>query len=201
MSTTKSSSLALHLGGVGAVAIITGIAYMAGVRPLMAARVQAWQFDRELNEKRSVVEDLRTELASTRSDLSTVRRSLETGDIRLVGSSLVNSQIAKLGIAAESANVMLTETSPGQPEEGALLVRVPIRISGKGHYPDFAKFLEGLDHDLSDTVVLGFDISGRADVPDEPATFSVDLLWYALREGAESGARAGGQTPVAKTPG
>lgn len=188
MSTPTHTSLRLHAGAVGALALLTGIGYLMGVRPLLAARVEAWEIDRTLVEKQSAVSDLRADLASTKNDLAGIRRSLESGDIKLVGSSLLNSQLAKLGIAAEEAGVVLSETAPGQPEEGSLLVRIPIRISGRGHYPDLARYLRSVNDSLKDTVVVGFNLSGRAETPNEPATFSVDLLWYALRESTDSGA-------------
>lgn len=191
MSTPKTSGWRLHAGALGALALITGLGYVVGVRPLLIARVEAWELDHSLNEKRSVLDELRAELATTKSDLAAVRSTLNAGDINLVGSSLLNSQLAKLGIIAESAGVAVSEAAPGAPEEGPLLVRIPIRISGKSHYPDFAAFLRALDKDLKDTVVVGFNLGGRADTPSEPATFSVDLLWYALREGAASEVREG----------
>lgn len=191
MNTPNTNGWRLHAGSLGALALITGLGYMVGVRPLLAARVEAWELDHSLTEKRSALDDLRAELATTKNDLAVVRRALDAGDINLVGSSLLNSQLAKLGIAAETAGVAVSEAAPGAPEEGSLLVRIPIRISGKGHYPDFAAFLRALDKDLKDTVVVGFNLGGRADMPNEPATFSVDLLWYALREGAASEVREG----------
>lgn len=198
MSTQATNGWHLHAAALGALSLITGLGYVVGVRPLLAARVEAWEMDRALSEKRSALDDVRAELAATKSDLAASRRALDSGDINLVGSSLLNSQLAKLGIAAESAGVALSDAAPGSPEEGSLLVRIPIRISGKGHYPDFAAFLRALDTDLKDTVVVGFNLGGRADMPNEPATFSVDLLWYALREGADSGVREGGSAGQAR---
>jgi Tfp pilus assembly protein PilO len=182
MTTRATPALHLHVGAIVALALITGVGYLAGVRPLLASQVEAWNLEQAVQEKRAIVDDLRTDLATTRKDLAHARQSLDSVEVNLVGSSLINSQLAKLGIAAEEVGVVLTETAPGQSEEGSSLVRIPIRIAGKGHYPDFARFLHLLDDRMKDVVVVGFSLSGRAETPTEPATFSVDLLWYALRE-------------------
>lgn len=188
MSTHPTSNLRLHAAALGALALITGLGYLMGVRPLLAARVEAWELDRTVGETQTTVNDLRSEFMATKGELAAARQTLDSNNLSLVGSSLLNSQLAKLGIAAEEAGVVLTETAPGQPEQGSLLIRTPIKLSGRGHYPDLARFLRELNSALKDTVVVGFSLSGRADAPTEPATFSVDLLWYALRESADSGA-------------
>jgi Tfp pilus assembly protein PilO len=184
MSMRGRSAIHLHVGAIAAMALITGVGYLAGVRPLLASQVEEWNLEQAVREKRAIVEDLRAELATTRNEMAHARKSLDSVEVNLVGSSLINAQLAKLGIAAEEVGMVLTETAPGQPEEGAALVRIPIRIAGKGHYPDFARFLRTLNDRMKDVVVVGFSLSGRADTPTEPATFSVDLLWYALREHA-----------------
>ena len=66
MSIQSNPTLGLHVGAVCAMGLITGAAYLAGVRPLMAARVEAWEQERLLNEKRMAVDELRSDLGATK---------------------------------------------------------------------------------------------------------------------------------------
>lgn len=186
MSQVRNSAVATHVGGVTALLLISGAGYLAGVRPLMAARVDAWQVERSIADRRAKVDALRADLASAKSEVELTQKQLTTANIPLLDNTLINTQLAKLGLAGEEAGLVVSETTPAPPEEGKGLVRYPIRLSGKGRYGDFTTFLTKLRSNMPDTVVLGFTMSGRSETPDEPASFSVDLLWYALREGAGS---------------
>ena len=66
---------------------------------------------------------------------------------------------------------------PGEASGSVRYSTVPIRINGRGKYPQFAKFLRALREELPDTSVTDINLSGGGSTT--AATSTLNLLWYA----------------------
>ena len=78
---------------------------------------------------------------------------------------------------AANQGLQVEAIEPGEASGSVRYSTVPIRINGRGKYPQFAKFLRALREELPDTSVTDINLSGGGSTT--AATSTLNLLWYA----------------------
>jgi Tfp pilus assembly protein PilO len=153
--------------------------YLAGFSPLSEARAARRVQDLELTEKREAVEHHARVQAGWKASLE--HASSEGPQVRLRPATDVLDQVAALSRAAAEAGLTLDEVKPGQAVGKERFATLPLHMSGTGAFPGFEAFLHRVRTSFPDTGVVAFEIKGEPEHADKPASFSVDLRWYASK--------------------
>jgi Tfp pilus assembly protein PilO len=175
----KHPWLKIDAAGVGVYLALTLVVYCLGVQPLLARKADSAQRARELSEKRQKASGLVTTLTSLKRELATMEQRLAESPLRLQPMSAVNQRIAMITDLASQSQLTLNEIQPGKASHGTHYATLPIVLTGSGSYPTTAAFLHRLHTTFPDTGVASFTLAAIPTQPDVPATFKLDLAWYA----------------------
>jgi Tfp pilus assembly protein PilO len=184
----------VHAGGVCVLAAMSLIAFMAGVRPLLARWSAAAALKVAVDSRQQIAGDVERQEAALRDDLNRVRMALDASSLTLQTAAFRNERLARLTeLAADhdlSVNGVLT-TDVVRDERYDM---VPIRIEGMGSFPDCVRFLHDLNGRFRDTGVRAFELRGSPGRHATDAFFRFEMVWYAApslasAEGGDRGMR------------
>ncbi len=164
--------------GVGACIVVTGLAYLLGVAPVMDQAKQTGQQRQAFLDQQRQANALRASYDSINRQIQQIQRALDREGFRLKPAIQMNQHLADLTELATQAGLSLHGIQPGQAVRGEHYGSVPITISGIGSYPSCAKMLHGLHQKFPDTRVtrLGLSVSSSTRTPT--AKFDLSLVWY-----------------------
>lgn len=185
MSRTTPSSVkfpVIHAGGVGAIIVVTAIAYGVGIAPAQRSRDAAVAERQTLAERTQELSELEAQAREAAGRVRELKGKLAESKVRLESASQINSQVGRLTALAEAASLRIFEVTPGESRKGARYSQVPIRLTGESNYAAFTTFVESLHHEFPDVEVSSFKIAGHPDSPSAPAQFALELAWYTLAD-------------------
>jgi len=169
----------IDAAGLGACALITGLAYLAVVRPVWLAQAESDRLVPILSRKQEDLRSARAALAKLREDLEDTRAQVQDLPLRLESSTQVNSRLARLADLASRSGLELHQMLPDQTHTGARYDTVPIKLSGAGDYRKVTRFMRDVHEQFADIAIVGFDLSaGRAG--QGQARFDIGLAWYTI---------------------
>ncbi len=165
--------------GAGICAVLTGIAVLMVVMPVVRKQSDQAALRADVNQQRQLAARFDESQRLLRKELDFVREELASSQLRLQPTQYLNTRMALIVELASGSSIVIDETRSGTVKAGPRYQTVPIHLSGTGSYSDSASFLHQLHLTLPDTGVVGFELSGKPDNPETPATFRFDLIWYA----------------------
>lgn len=195
------SARGLHTaGGVVALLMLVG-AGLAGVRPLLANRTAAAELSATMAGARERSDAGRAQLGTVRERAASLKRELAASTVSLRPGAALNEQLGALTALAQRVGLRVQQVSPGKAASGTRYTTVPVRVTGSGTYPGVALFLAALHESEPTTAVAGVSIRSDAaaqgpvsavEAASRAATFTLDLVWYALPAKVDPAGGAGG---------
>ncbi len=174
----------VHSIGAGGFAVLSVIAALAVVNPVLTARAERASLRSELERRQLQLADLEQARRDVQGRLDATRQELGDGRLQLESSGRLNRRMARLVELAATSGLDIHEMRPGTPVTGDRYDTVPIMLSGQGSYPQCAGFLHLVHETLPDTGVTDLDLSGNPTHPELGARFRFDVVWYAAPDPA-----------------
>lgn len=106
------------------------------------------------------------------TELQQVKARIAAAPERLRPASSLNERLAALVALAGECGLSIQDLKPGDGVRRAKEFAVPVRVVGRGSYPDVARLLHALHDDMSDISVDGFRVAASGD-------YTLDLQWLA----------------------
>jgi len=169
----------IDLAGAAVCAILVGLGYVAGIRPLLVHRSDTAEENTRLATQRREGAELADTIAALKDQLAGIERDLAESTVRLAPAHQVNRRIARMADLAADCGVKIDEIQTGNPVAGARYQTIPIRLVGQKSYPACVTLLRRFREAFPDTAVASFELSRNPADPASPAKFQIDLLWYA----------------------
>ncbi len=181
---SKSSGLlGIHAAGVGACVLLSLIAYVTLVDPLVRKQATAANLRQETQTRQKKVADLESALGTARERLGAMQQELTAGAVRLELAAHVNKRIASVTELFSTCALHVDEVQTGGVSSGSQYDLVPITVVGRGAYQQCARLLHGLCAEYPDMSILRIDLAGNPAAPGELGKFRLELFWYAAPSG------------------
>jgi Tfp pilus assembly protein PilO len=184
----KSTLRCWHIDALGllACALLTGVAYVAIVAPVLQKHSERSALRDELAEKRDRISALAQMERQLGGQVAELREELALSEVRLQPPQYLNTRMALIVELASAIGIVINETRAGGVKPGERYQTVPIFISGSGSYSKSAAFIHVLRGRLPDTGVVGFELSGNPGKPEATGKFRFELIWYAAPARADA---------------
>lgn len=169
----------IHAAGGGAMVVLTLLAYLVGLRPLLISHGLSITLRSNLQDQEFKAAQLSRTCSSMEGSLLRIRRELEESPLKLQGSEYRNERLALLTelAAMNGLDVDVVQTTEVKHDE--YFDMVPIQLRGTGRYPDCAAFLHHLNEKFPDTGVKSFTLTGRPGFKSTNSHFRFEMIWYA----------------------
>lgn len=155
---------------------LTVLAYLVEIEPAMREREATRAALNELADKRETRSHLQTTIHNNDKQIATLQAN-QAKELQLLPPAQINDRFSALSALASDQGLQVEAIEPGEASGTVHYSTIPIRINGRGKYPQFAKFLRALREELPDTSVTDVNLSGGGSTT--AATFTLNLLWYA----------------------
>jgi Tfp pilus assembly protein PilO len=174
----SSSTRSVDAAGIGALLLITALAYFAGVEPAIR---RAGELRAAFN---SITDRAKEAQEAEGARLDAERKSAALGvalksSVKLLPIASMNERLAALADTAKSNNITVSQLTPGTPTVLAKYMSVPVKISGNCTYPELTRLLRQLHEIMPDTAVENLAITVDPNRTDATSAYSIDLVWYA----------------------
>lgn len=164
--------------GIAVLALVSVGAHFMVVQPFRTARADALAGNAELSTMTHALSTLESEVRSARDTLADVEKQLRSA-LALEPASSLNQRMAAIPELGDACGVRVREVIPRAPQPGRRFTRVPLTIGGEGPPGALNVFLRDLHARFPDTEITTFTIAARTDDPQEPARFTLEMVWYA----------------------
>lgn len=178
-SRNKNLLWKIHAGGVGAIIVLTLLAYLVGLRPLVVSYGEVLVQKSTLLSQQSRVGQLKKSRESLSSMLAGVRQELEASQLTLQTSDFRNEHLAQLTNLAELNGLNVDGLQTTDVKHNDHYDMVPILMTGFGRFPDCAAFLHQLNSKYPDTGVKSFELKGKPGPKPADSFFRFNMVWYA----------------------
>jgi Tfp pilus assembly protein PilO len=162
--------------GVSVFIALTLLAYVLQFEPVMRDQDALRLGNAELTEKREQSSRLQTTIRNLNTQMDD-HQDAQKKELKLQAPSEINDRLSALSTLASDNGLLVEAVEPGEGASGRRFSTVPIRMNGRGTYPQFVKFIHALRSELPDTAVTDISIGGGGG--SAAATFTINLLWYA----------------------
>lgn len=156
---------------------VSAAAHFFGFVPVRAARAAAMGENALLSTRSE-------ELAERERSVEAAKARVRELDERIAAAiplqtpDKLNQRMAAIPELGAAVGVRVREVVPKSPQTGKRLVRVPITIGGDAPTTILTTFLHELHSRFPDMEVLTLNLAARPESPQEPARFTMDLVWY-----------------------
>lgn len=164
--------------GMIAIALLSAVAYLAGVSPMLSRHAAVRGQQQELNAAKAKSADLQRVLATSKEQLALTHRALAAEPLRLERAASLNQRLAIVTDLAMQGGAGLDDVQPGKITPGPQYDAMAIHLAGTGSFPAFAALVHRLRNDFPDIGISGLEIAGSSQELLDTAKFSIDLLWY-----------------------
>ena len=169
----------LDLAAAGLAIVLTGLAYVAGVHPLVRHRQEAAAIRDRLTEAEQTARQLDISKRRVERTLEKQRRALPTDAVKLRAAAHLNQQLNALIGLARDRGLDIDEVHVGDSIEDEHYRKIMVVLRGTGTYQTWTEFLRSLHEQFRDVAVKGFELAASVRWPASEVTGSVDLVWYA----------------------
>jgi Tfp pilus assembly protein PilO len=166
----------LHAIGVAIFIALTGLAYVLEFEPALRDRDAMRAGLAELADKRETISRLQATIHTSNAQIAALQAS-QAKELQLLPLAEINDRLSSLSALAAAQGLQVEAIEPGEASGSVRYSTIPIRINGRGRYPQFAKFLRALREELPDTSATDINFSSGGSTT--AATFTLNLLWYA----------------------
>lgn len=165
--------------GITVCAALTGLCYIALIRPVTLNRVAYAQLQPQLAERAQAVKKAKARLTALQTELEVTKTQLADLPLRLEPSSRVNNRLAQLTDLAAEMGIEVHQVQPDPARAGKRYDVVEITLSGSGDYGQVTHFMRGVHDTFADTAIVEFDLKS-AGTTVSAAQFNIGLAWYTL---------------------
>ena len=185
----KTTLRCWHIDAIGllACALLTGVAYVAVVSPVLQKHSERSELRTQLAEKRDRITSLSLMERQLARQVAQLGEDLALSEVRLEPPQYLNTRMALIVELASATGIVINQTRAGEVRPGERYQTVPIFISGSGSYSKSAAFIHLLRDRLPDTGVVSFQLSGNPGKPESTGAFRFELIWYAAPTRADAG--------------
>jgi Tfp pilus assembly protein PilO len=169
----------IDAAGIGAILAMVGLLYFAALRPMMDHRDAVAVQRQLLDAQDQKAADAAASLKTARQRLSDVQRQIADNPQKLEPLRALNNRLAKITTAAAGQGLDLTDIRPGSASVAQHYTTVPITLTGAGSFRNCVRYLHTLHERFGDIAVVSVKITGTPSDTSKPATFQLDLRWYA----------------------
>jgi len=162
--------------GVAVFVALTGLAYVLQFEPAMRDREALRLGTETLADKREQIGKLQSTMHNMNGQIASLQTALDS-ELKLLPPSQINDRLSSVSTLAADHGLIVEAIEPGETSSAQRFSTIPIRITGRGTYPQLAKFIHALRSELPDISVTDISISGGG--TGVAATVSLNLLWYA----------------------
>jgi Tfp pilus assembly protein PilO len=174
--------LPIDATGIATVAAVAALIYLAWLGPRLNQARECRAAAVELSARLDEAARLRAELAQAEARAREIRMRVEQAPRFLRPLDAMNARLSELTNLAVECGLSLETLSPGQPSRLERLVRVPVRMAGRGGYADCVRFLEAVHARFPDVEVEGLRLVSPGE-SGGPASFAIDCAWLADHSG------------------
>ena len=161
--------------GLAIFVALTGLAYLLEFEPAMRDREAVRAHSIELADKRQTISHLQANIHTVRGQIGALQ-SAQARELKLQTPSAINDRLSVLSTMAADKGLLVEAVEPGDASAAVRYSTIPIRISGRGRYPQFVTFIHAIRAELPDTSITDLSMSGGG---TGAASFTLNLLWYA----------------------
>lgn len=162
-----------------AVALMTGLAYLAVVRPLALSHAEQQGREQQLALHREQAQKLEAARRSVERHLAAATQELSESPIRLEPPERLNHRLALITSIAADHGLKIVELQPSPAVERELHRQIPIRMVGEGDYPNWVEFLHQLHQSHPDAGVAALAVERRGALSEQTVRVRMDLIWHA----------------------
>ncbi|MEO1584648.1 MAG: hypothetical protein AAFR96_08760 [Planctomycetota bacterium] len=163
-----------QLGIVG-VLVITALAFVAVVRPLLGAQTARLLAERELSTKKDEQARLLADVADTSARVGGLAEQVAVYKDSFEASSRLNERIGEVTSLAETLGVQLESIKPGRPVESSGFTSIGVSLAGRADADALTDLVSRTRTLFPDIGVRSFSISGD---PGTDARLVADLVWF-----------------------
>ena len=175
----KNPLLKIHACGLGAILVLTLLAYMVGLRPLCVSYGEVLLQKSTLMSYQSRIAHLKESRKSVSSRLGSVQQELNASKLTLQTSDFRNEHLAQLTNPAELNGLNVDGLETTDVKHNVHYDMVPIQMTGYGRFPACAAFFRQLNSQYPDTGVKSFELKGKPGPNPADSFFRFDMVWYA----------------------
>lgn len=175
----KNPLLKVHACGLGAIIVLTLLAYMVGLRPLFVSYGEVLLQKSTLMSLQSRIAHLQESRNSVSFRLGSVQQELKASKLTLQTSDFRNEHLAQLTNLAELNGLKVDGLETTDVKHNIHYDMVPIQMTGYGRFPDCAAFFYQLNSQYPDTGVKSFELKGKPGPKPADSFFRFDMVWYA----------------------
>src|SRR3954451_18836198 len=148
--------------GVAIFVSLTALAYFLQFEPAMRDRDAVRAGIAELSDKRQTISKLQQTTVAINNQIKSLN-SAQEHELKLLPPADVNDRLSAYSALAQELGLQIEALEPGEATASGRYSTVPIRMNGRGTYPQFARFIRKLREKLPDTSVTEMNISGGGD--------------------------------------
>ncbi len=168
----------LILAATGVCAALTAAVYIGGIRPLMGRQEDFASRQAKIQSLQKRRNNLSAQLTALTDKVSVAKKALTETPLKLQPARKANSRLAGLDNLAAGCDVELDQTALGASMNGPEYRMIPINLSGKAQFRNFAIFLHRLREECSDMAVWSMELSRPAEETPEQVTFRIRVIWF-----------------------
>jgi len=165
--------LRIDAPALGVAVLLTGLAFMGAVRPILASRARASEVLTELDDAVAAVRRVRADRADLEVAASAMRRELDGRTWKVEPVSELNQRLAGL------TTLTISQLTPGTTTPTARYTAVAMRLTARGSFGAFSSFISRLRGAFPDTGVVGLRASANPERGAADAECAVELVWFA----------------------
>ena len=171
--------LRIDAPALGVAVLLTGLAFMGAVRPILASRARASEVLTELDDAVAAVRRVRADRADLEVAASAMRRELDGRTWKVEPVSELNQRLAGLTTLAGECGLTISQLTPGTTTPTARYTAVAMRLTARGSFGAFSSFISRLRGAFPDTGVVGLRASANPERGAADAECAVELVWFA----------------------
>lgn len=165
--------------GLGVASVLTATVAIGAFVPLVRERTLQSQAEERLEAGRAETRKLREQRSDLELNLARMEGELIATRVEVEPISRLNARISSLTDLAGKRHLTLDRLAPASPQRGAKATLLPIRMEGRGSFPECRNLISDLRVAFPDIAVSGFEISRDKAIAVDSASFVFDLIWYA----------------------
>ena len=151
--------LHIDLGALGLLAVMSLVAYLLGVGPVIDRHRGFDLRKAELSARQSTARELSARVAQVASKITDLKQELSENAFKLQSADQINTQLARLATLTGACGLKLDQLRPDKSLNGSRYQTVPIYLVGRGSFPQCVKLLNRLQREFPDMSVASFEVS------------------------------------------
>lgn len=179
MKTIPWSCGTIDAAGAAALLLLAGLAWLFGVRPAQDRLAEAARLADAVSERAGELDGLERRRSALTQQAARARRDLDAEPLELLPGARLNARLAELAVLVERTGMVVDSTEVDTGRAETWYEAIPVRLVGRGSFPDCVRLLHRLHGEMPDIGVEGLHVSGNPAAEEAPGRYRLSLVWYA----------------------